>query len=126
MRLRSNLQCPEKVEEFHRKQKAKAARRGAGRGKSSGDDNSGSGARSPVKSEGLAVPTAGDDEDVPASSTRPVAAEEEKNIDTDEVETILGAKRDDRTGELMLYVKWYEINLLCWSAHASAGRGIRR
>lgn len=93
-----------------RKHKAKQAKRASGKSKSSGgEDNSGSAARSPVKSEGLAVPKPGDDEHASASTTaRPAAAAEvEKNLDTDEVENILGAKRDDRTGELMLYVKWY-------------------
>lgn len=109
-----NLQCPEKVEEFHEAQRQKAAAkraRAASSGKTSGgEENSGSAAnvRSPVKSEGPAK----DD----GSGRSPVVAAkgEKKSVENgDEVERIMGARRNAMTSELELYVKWCATRSLC-------------
>ena len=100
-----NLQCPEKLDEFNEAQRQKAATKRARvpGSKTSGDDNSGSGAtaaRSPVKSEGTV-------KDEPATGRSPVLAKEKKSLENgDEVERIMGAKRNQLTSELELYIKW--------------------
>lgn len=100
-----NLQCPEKLEEFNEAQRQKAAAKRARvpGSKTSGDDNSGSGAaiaRSPVKSEGTG-------KDDAAAGRSPVLAKEKKSLENgDEIERIMGAKRNQLTSELELYIKW--------------------